>query len=547
MSAIYPYFFMVSRWAVAILSLVIVWQWIVCFIKNKKQPSPVAELVTKDGISLAMYAMEVIIGRSNSADLVIPVNGVEKRHALLCFEKGHWHIAPLMGKVMVNLQNVKRIAPLEYGDKITVAGQTLTFKYKDDENIVSKRPPSGGLALIFLTVFQILVALEVCLNFWHGLDPLIPAAFTLLIVGQWTYFLVGQNFKNFKMLIEIPALYLMTLGLAVVSALAPEELLKQLICFGVGFVGFLLLTFILKYRGFVISAQRIVMAVTLILLYYTAFFGTKINSARNWLRIGSFSFQPSEIVKVAFVAMCGISLYILTKKPAKRIEFLVYCLLSMGALAIMLDFGAVAIFFIIMLVALTLRLEKPLIIGGILGAAVVGAGGVILIYPYIARRFGAWLHAWQYADSLGYQQTRTMMSFASGGMLGVGPGNGNLKNIAAAETDLVFGVLGEEFGAVVALVAALSIIAIGVYGFRLIKNSTCIFDAVTVGGATVQILFQTALNIFGSVDILPLTGVTFIFVSIGGSSLISALMMLAFFKAAELHKQSSKQWRDSDE
>ena len=61
-----------------------------------------------------------------------------------------------------------------------------------------------------------------------------------------------------------------------------------------------------------------------------------------------------------------------------------------------------------------------------------------------------------------------------------------------------------------------------------------------------QIIFQTALNIFGSVDILPLTGVTFIFVSIGGSSLISALMMLSFFKSAELHKQSSKQWRDSE-
>lgn len=546
MSGIYPYFFAVSRWVTPLLTVAIALLWVSCFIKNKKVSSPLAALVTRDGISLDIYAMEIIIGRYKSADLIIPINGVEKRHALLCFERGHWHIAPIMGKIAVNLQNVSRMAPLEYGDKISIAGQILTFKYKEDENILSKRPPSGGLALIFLTLFQIIVALQICLNVWNNLDPLIPAAFLLLIVGQWAYFLVGQNIKNFKMLLEIPALYLITLGLSLVSALSPDQLLKQIICFGIGLVGFILLTFILKYRGFVIKAQRVVMVLSLALLYYTAFFGTKINSARNWLSIGSFSFQPSEIVKVAFVAMGGISLYILTKKPARRIEFLVYCLLSMGALAIMLDFGAVAIFFVIMLTALTLRLESPVIISGIFGAAVVGAGGIILLYPYIARRFGAWLHAWDYADSLGYQQTRTMMSFASGGMLGVGPGNGNLKNIAAAETDLIFGVLGEEFGAIIALAAALSVVAIGIYGFRLIKNSTCLFDAVTVGGATVQIIFQTALNIFGSVDILPLTGVTFIFVSIGGSSLISALMMLSFFKSAELHKQSSKQWRDSE-
>ena len=546
MSVIYPYFFALSRWVMPMLTVVIIYLWLSCFIKNKKEPSLLAELVTKDGIALPLYAMEIIIGRGKNADLIIPVNGVEKRHALLCFEKGHWHIVPIMGKVAVNLQNASRKAPLEYGDKITLAGQTLTFRYKEDENILSKRPPSGGLALVFLSAFQIILGAQICLNFWEGLEPLIPASFLLLIVGQWTYFLVGQNIKNFKMLIEIPALYLITLGLSVVSSLAPEELLKQIICFGVGFVGFILLTFILKYRGFVIKAQRVVMVLSLALLYYTAFFGTKINSARNWLSIGPFSFQPSEIVKVAFVAMGGISLYIITKKPAQRLEFLIYSLLSMGALAIMLDFGAVAIFFVIMLTALTLRLESPLVISGIFGAAVVGAGGIILLYPYVARRFGAWLQAWQYADSLGYQQTRTMMSFASGGMLGVGAGNGNLKNIAAAETDLVFGVLGEEFGAIIALAAALSVVALGIYGFRLIKNSTCLFDAVTVGGATVQILFQTALNIFGSVDILPLTGVTFVFVSLGGSSLISALMMLSFFKAAELHKQSSKQWRGSE-
>ena len=219
-------------------------------------------------------------------------------------------------------------------------------------------------------------------------------------------------------------------------------------------------------------------------------------------------------------------------------------MLFRSALALMLDFGAVAIFFVGLMVILTLRGEHPLILGGIFGCAIVGVVGILWLYPYVARRFSVWLHAWEYANSTGYQQTRTMMSFASGGLLGVGGGNGYLNQIPAAETDLVYGIVGEEWGAIVAITAAFCLVAVGLYGCRLVKNSTCIFDAVTVGGSMAMILFQSALNIFGSVDMLPLTGVTLIFISVGGTSLISAWMMFAFFKAAELHKQSSVQWRE---
>ena len=213
----------------------------------------------------------------------------------------------------------------------------------------------------------------------------------------------------------------------------------------------------------------------------------------------------------------------------------------------MLDFGAVAIFFMGLMVILTLRGENLFFLGGILGSAVVGIIGVIWLYPYVARRFSVWLHAWEFADSTGYQQTRTMMSFASGGLLGVGGGNGHLNQIPAAETDLVYGIIGEEWGAIVAITAAFCLIAICLYGCRLVRHSTCVFDAVTVGGSMTMLIFQSALNIFGSVDMLPLTGVTLIFVSVGGTSLISAWMMLAFFKAAELHKQNGIQWRDFED
>ena len=543
MSAIYPYFFMIARWIITFCSIGIIFTWIHYFVKTHNRRTPLAELVTADGISLDITVTENIIGRSSFADIVLPIKGVHKKHAILSFKKNHWFLAPLEGKLAINLQNVSLPAPLEYGDNITIAGQTLTFKYKEAKNS-DKNTVSGFWPMFFLTVFQIFICLSVSLRFIENLNSLIPISFLSLILGEWCYFVFTQFIKNAKMLIEIPVLYLSTLGLAVCSCSLPEQLYKQLICYALGFVGFLILTFILKFKDFLIYIQRIIMILSVGLLYYTAFFGTKINSARNWLSIGGFSFQPSELCKVAFVLSGVITLYMLNKNKFRRWEFLIYAVLCMGGLAIMLDFGAVAIFFVGFMIILTLRGEHPLILGGITLSAVLGILGVIWFYPYVARRFSVWLHAWEFADSTGYQQTRTMMSFASGGLLGVGGGNGHLNQIPAAQTDLVYGIVGEEWGAIVAITAALCLVAICVYGCRLLRQSTCIFEAVTIGGSMAMLIFQSALNIFGSVDMLPLTGVTLIFVSVGGTSLISAWMMLSFLKSAELHKQKVVQWRE---
>lgn len=546
MAEIYPYVFWVVRWFIALSSIGLVVTWGRYFYKTKPGKNLLASFVTSDKISLDVTSAENIIGRTPSADIMIPVRGVQKRHAILSLKKGHWILAPLEGKIAINMQNVTMPAPLEYGDHITIAGQTLTFKYKETRDISSSRMPIGFLPMLMLTFFQILICICVILRFAENLNFLIPLSFFLLILFEWCYFTINFSIKNAKMLLEIPVFYLSTLGLSVCACHLPEELFKQMICYAVGVVCFLVLTIILKYRDFLIQIQRVIMILSLVLLYFTALFGTKINNARNWLQIGGFSFQPSELCKVAFVLSAGFTIYLLNKNKVRRMEFLIYSALCMGALAIMLDFGAVAIFFIGLMVALTLRGEHPLIIGGIGASAIIGIGGIIWLFPYVARRFSVWLNAWEYANSTGYQQTRTMMSFASGGMLGVGGGNGQLNKIPAAETDLVYGILGEEWGAIVAIVAALCLIAICLYGYRLVRNSTCIFDAVTVGCSLSMLLFQSALNIFGSVDMLPLTGVTLIFVSVGGTSLLSAWMMLAFFKATELHKQNGIQWRENE-
>ena len=213
----------------------------------------------------------------------------------------------------------------------------------------------------------------------------------------------------------------------------------------------------------------------------------------------------------------------------------------MGCLALMSDFGTALIFFVALLVIAFLRSGD---IGFLaLMATAAGAGGWMILQfkPYIANRFGAWRHVWEHAtDSGGFQQTRTMSAIASGGLFGKGTGEESfLKNIGAANTDLVFGVISEQFGLILALCTVFILLVLVAYASRCAATARSSYYVIAANSAAAMLVFQATLNVLGAVDILPLTGVTFPFVSIGGSSMISCWGLLAFLKAADTRPNAS--------
>jgi cell division protein FtsW (lipid II flippase) len=121
----------------------------------------------------------------------------------------------------------------------------------------------------------------------------------------------------------------------------------------------------------------------------------------------------------------------------------------------------------------------------------------------------------------------------SGGLLGIGIGQGKLKHVFAATEDLVFGVICEEWGMLIAFLIALSFVFIFIHSIRSANGARSAFYSIASCAAGGLFLFQSALNIFGVTDFLPLTGVTLPFVSRGGSSTISCWALLAFIKAAD--------------
>ena len=303
---------------------------------------------------------------------------------------------------------------------------------------------------------------------------------------------------------------------------------------------FLVLSVLLRDLKSTVSLRWPVAIFTCLLLIFNVLFGSQLFGARNWIHIGPIGFQPSEFVKIAFIFTGAATL---DRLFARRnlIFTILFCGFCMGCLALMSDFGTALIFFVALLVIAFLRSGDIGFVG--LMATAAGAGGWMILQfkPYIANRFGAWRHVWEHAaDSGGFQQTRTMSAIASGGLFGKGTGDDVfLKNIGAANTDLVFGVISEQFGLILALCAVFLILVLVVYASRCAATARSSYYVIAANSAAAMLVFQTTLNVLGAVDILPLTGVTFPFVSLGGSSMISCWGLLAFLKAADTRPNAS--------
>ena len=285
--------------------------------------------------------------------------------------------------------------------------------------------------------------------------------------------------------------------------------------------------------------QLMVAAGAIGLLGITLVLGQRKYGATNWISLGGMSFQPSEIAKICYIYAGSATLERLFHRRNLTL-FMVLTGGCIGLLALMSDFGTAAIFFVTFLVIAYLRSGDFATLGLICGAAAFGAGIVLKFKPYILSRFASWGHAWQNTTSgAGYQQSRTMSAAASGGLVGVGAGNGWLHNVGAGDTDLVFGMLCEEWGLLIAILAVLSIVTLAVFAARSCRSGRSSYYTIAGCAAASLMVFQTCLNVFGATDLLPLTGVTFPFVSNGGSAMMGAWGLLAFLKATDTRENAS--------
>ena len=389
------------------------------------------------------------------------------------------------------------------------------------------------LMLFVITLFQLTCLFTLVSKASDEHKMGIILTFGIYILVEYIYF-IGTRLvlkrKGFE--VELIAFLLTSIGLSITASVYPDKALKQLVAVLIGIFGFVFLQWLLRDMKRV-SFLRIPAAIGAVgLLAFTLVFASFTNGAKNWLYIGGISIQPSELVKVVFIFVGAASLEKLQSNKSLT-KFIIFAFACVGALFLMYDFGTALIFFFTFIVISFMRSGDIRTLVLVCTVALMGGLIVLMFRPYVANRFAAYGHVWEYFDTSGYQQTRTMIYSASGGLFGVGLGNGKLRDIFAATEDLVFGVVCEEFGMIMAGAILLSYVALLVYSIRHSKYARSSFYAICACAASSLMLFQASLNVFGVNDILPLTGVTLPFISRGGSSVICCWMLLAFIKAVD--------------
>lgn len=526
------------------LALLIVYQVFTSMRNHRRSEQPLIvlqNLLTRDSIPVMYW--ENSIGRSKTSDIALADPTVSRDHAVLYRREEGWLVADTASKsgVRVNGEKIQNKAPVHVGDSIQLGSTTLVLQKAERPNqqksswFFDKRRSSRtirpGALLLLVTFFHLICVVQLC--FQEGgfvFEPLLPIG--VFTAAAWCFFLLSKYlFKRVGFELETLAIFLSGTGIVLITG-ADESTVMQVTAAIVGMGIFCFVLWFIGEPDRVMKWRLAVVIGALALLGLNIVLGTTVNGASNWIIIGGFSIQPSEFVKLALIIV-GTSTLNRLQTAKNLTEFIGFSALCIGALFFMGDYGTACIFFLTFLIVAFIRSGDLRTIIFICAAAVLGVFVILQLKPYIADRFQAWGKVWEYADTSGYQQTRVLSYAASGGLFGMGLGNGELKYVFASTSDLVFGMLCEEMGLLFALIVAGAIACLALYACTASSRSRSTLYSIASCSAAGMLVFQSCLNIFGATDILPLTGVTLPFVSAGGSSMMAVWGLLAFIKASD--------------
>ena len=493
---------------------------------------------------------ENIIGRSRSADVRIDRKGIGRVHAVLKrSDNGVWTIYDVFSRRGVWVNSIKvgpRGMNLDTGDVINLAGTTVRFqdittakrqKLEAQRTVPGKSVSPFG-TLLELTVFELFLLLQHTMTAREEHIASIALAFAMLLALEWACYLSMRLMGRSGFEVETLAFYLTALGLSVAASSTPGDMYKQILLMTAAVVLFLLMGWWLRSLHRTTLLRMTVGICALALLALNVLTSDAVFGARNWLDFGGYSFQPSELVKVAYLYVGASTLDRLYRKR-NLLAFIAFSAVCVVALALIGDFGTALVFFTCFLVISFMRSGSIATV--LLAVAGAGMAGVLAVSmrPYIGQRFASWGHVWEDIYGAGFQQSRAMSAAAGGGLFGKGAGSGWLKQVFAANTDLVFAMVCEEQGLIIGICMVLAVLAMAFFAVRSARHGRSAYYAIAACGAMSMLMVQMALNVFGSVDILPFTGVTFPFVSRGGSSLLSCWMLMAFLKGADTRRGAS--------
>ena len=314
------------------------------------------------------------------------------------------------------------------------------------------------------------------------------------------------------------------------KGLPPFYFVERHLVFAAAGVMLMLAVSLLDLRG-IQTLAMVLLALMLGLMAVAIVHGIEVNGARRWIRFAGFSLQPSEIAKPAFAIAVAWLFSEARARPGAGMVPLAFALYAVVSALLLLQ-PDVGQWLLVSLVfgSLFFISGQPLLGAFALGG--VGIGGLAAAYyafPHVRGRFARFLDP---ASGDSFQTDRAIQSFAEGGFLGRGPGEGTIKSVLPdAHTDFIFAVVAEEYGALACLVLiALFAFIVGRALMRY-RDRRDPFTHLAVNGLALLIALQAAINMAVNVGLVPAKGMTLPFISAGGSSMIAASLTVGMLLA----------------
>ena len=414
------------------------------------------------------------------------------------------------------------LALTKYGIIAVIIAYTILSFYlltqKDPKKIRFLTLIENGLILLFqlISYFTLYVALG------EGRYML----FAFLVMGAFfaIFLLYRTLYYHANMPLFNNMCLLLSVGLVIQSRLSFSNAVHQMMIASAGLlIAFVVPLFRIKFH--LLKTPRYMYGIVGILsLAVVMLLGATTLGANITYTIAGVTFQPSEFVKIIYILFLASTL----KDVRNFKEFLIVAVFAAAHVLVLIgsrDLGSGLIFFVVFLFMAFLATGEWIVLAGGMGLGLVGAVGCYFLFSHIRERVQAFLDPWSLIDSIGYQITQSLFAIGAGGLCGVGLGQGTPSDVPFVESDFVFAAVCEELGQIVGVCIILVGISCFLVMLGLASSFADRFYRLMAYGAAICYVFQMFLTLGGQTKFIPLTGVTLPFISYGGSSILSTLII----------------------
>lgn len=257
--------------------------------------------------------------------------------------------------------------------------------------------------------------------------------------------------------------------------------------------------------------------------------GVEKHGSRNWISLGGFAIQPSEFVKIIYVFFVAA---MLSKSTKFKHVVIVTALAAVHVVILVVekDLGAALIYFLTYVMMLYVATMQ---IGYLLAGLGAGAAASVLAYRFfthVQTRVTAWSDPWSHIDDKGYQICQSLFAIGTGGVFGMGLGQGLPESVPVVESDFIFSAIAEELGVVFAVCLILVYLSCFIMFINIAMKMKKNFYKLTAFGLSVVFIVQVFLCVGGATKFIPSTGVTLPLISYGGSSVVATILIFGIIQ-----------------